>query len=99
MVIAGTFVIALYSHTANRRGALALSDDLLDLLDAQITQRVAAFLGPTERTLRIMSSVAADVPLTGRRSSDERLAIALLNELPQIAGVYVGDGALPPRTA
>jgi hypothetical protein len=90
-VIAAIFVIALYSHAANRRGALALSDDLLDMLDAQITQRVAAFLDPSERTLRIMNSVAADVPLTERRAPDERLAIGVLNELPQIAAVYVGD--------
>ena len=92
-VIAAIFVIALYSDAANRRGALALSDDLLDMLDAQITQRVAAFLDPSERTLRIMSSVAADVPLTERRASDERLAIGVLNQLPQIAAVYVGDSA------
>jgi adenylate cyclase len=92
-VIAAIFVIALYSHTANRRGVLALSDNLLDTLDAQIAQRVAAFLDPSERILRIMRSVAADVPLTERRASDERLAIGVLKELPQIAAVYVGDSA------
>lgn len=90
-VIAAIIMIALYSHTANRRGALALSDDLLDMLDAQIAQRVASFLDPSERTLRIMSSVAADVPVTERRGSDERLAISVLKQLPQIAAVYVGD--------
>ncbi|HKP24682.1 MAG TPA: cache domain-containing protein, partial [Dongiaceae bacterium] len=80
-----------FNYTANRRGVLALSDDLLDTLDAQIAQRVAAYLDPTERTLRIISTVAADVPLTERRASDERFAIGVLKELPQIAGVYVGD--------
>ena len=90
-VIAAIFVIALYSHTANRRGALALSDDLLDMLDAQIAQRVAAFLDPPERILRVMRSVASDVPVTERRASDERYAIGVLKELPQIAAVYVGD--------
>ena len=93
LVIAAIFVIALYNYTANRRGALALSDDLLDTLDAQIAQRVAAYLDPTERTLRIVSTVAADVPLNERRASDERFAIGVLKELPQIAGVYVGDQA------
>jgi len=90
-VIAAIFVIALYSHTANRRGALALSDNLLDMLDAQIAQRVAAFLDPSERILRVMRSVASDVPVTERRASDERYAISVLRELPQIAAVYVGD--------
>ena len=93
LVIAAIFVIALYSHTANRRGALVLSNDLLDMLDAQIGARVAAFLDPPSRTLRVMRSVAADVPMTERRASDERYAIAVLKELPQIAGVYVGDSA------
>lgn len=93
LVIAAIFVIALFNYSANRRGVLALSDDLLDTLDAQIAQRVAVFLDPSERTLRIMSSVAADVPLTERRASDERLAVGVLKQLPQIAGVYVGDSA------
>jgi adenylate cyclase len=93
LVVAAIFVIALYSYSANRRGAIALSDDLLDTLDAQIAQRVAAFLDPSERTLRLISSVAADVPMTERRASDERYAIGVLKELPQIAGVYVGDSA------
>jgi len=91
LVIAAIFVIALYTHTANRRDALALSNDLLDMLDAQIAQRVAAFLDPSERVLRLMRSVAADVPLTERRASDERYAIGVLKELSQIAAVYVGD--------
>ena len=93
LVIAAIFVIALFNYSANRRGVLELSDDLLDTLDAQIAQRVAVFLDPSERTLRIMSSVAADVPLTERRASDERLAVGVLKQLPQIAGVYVGDSA------
>ena len=93
LVVAAIFVIALYSYAANRRGAIALSDDLLDTLDAQIAQRVAAFLDPCERALRIMREVAADVPLIQRRDSDERFAIATLKELPQIAAFYVGDSA------
>ncbi len=93
LVVVAIFVIALYSYAANRRGAVALSDDLLDTLDAQIAQRVAAFLDPCERALRIMREVAADVPLIQRRASDERFATATLKELPQIAAFYVGDSA------
>jgi adenylate cyclase len=93
LVIAAIIGIALYSHTANRRGVLALSDNLLDTLDAQITQRVESFLDPCEQVLRIMSDVAADVPLTQRRTFDERSAISVLKVLPQIAAFYVGDSA------
>jgi adenylate cyclase len=93
LVVAAIFVIALYSYAANRRGAIALSDDLLQTLDAQIAQRVAAFLDPCERALRIMREVAVDVPLIQQPDSDERFAIATLKELPQIAAFYVGDSA------
>ena len=59
LVVVAIFVIALYSYAANRRGAIALSDDLLDTLDAQIAQRVAAFLDPPER---ICASCARSPP-------------------------------------
>jgi class 3 adenylate cyclase len=91
LVIVAIFGIALYSHNANRRGVLALSDDLLNTLDAQIAQRVSAFLDPCERSLRIMRDIARDTPLTERRASSERFAISVLKELPQIAAFYVGD--------
>jgi class 3 adenylate cyclase len=92
LVIAAIIAIALYSHTANRSGVLALSDDLLNHLDAQIAQRVAAYLDPPERTLRIMRSVATGEPPTGRRATAERFAISTLKVLPQIAAFYIGDG-------
>ncbi len=55
LVIAAILGIAVYSHYANRQGILALSDDLLNTMDAQIAQRVAAYLDPCERALRIMA--------------------------------------------
>jgi class 3 adenylate cyclase len=91
LVVVAILGIALYSHSANRRGVLALSDDLLNTLDAQISQRALAFLDPCERTLRIMRDMARDIPLTEQRASSERFAISVLKELPQIAAFYVGD--------
>jgi adenylate cyclase len=91
LVIAAILGIALYSHEANRRGVLALSDDLLNTLDAQISQRVAAFLDPCERVLRILSDVATRTPPTERRATAERFAGSVLAQLPQMAAFYVGD--------
>jgi class 3 adenylate cyclase len=91
LVIAAILAIAIYSHAANRRGVLALSDDLLTTLDAQIAQRVAAFLDPCERALRIMRDIAVDLPMTQRNETAERFAMSVLKELPQIASFYVGD--------
>src|SRR4051812_29601253 len=76
LVVVAIFGIALYSHNANRRGVLVLSDDLLNTLDAQISQRALAFLDPCERALRIMRDMARDMPLTEQRASSERFAIS-----------------------
>ncbi|HEV8389285.1 MAG TPA: cache domain-containing protein [Dongiaceae bacterium] len=91
LVIVAIIAIALYSHSANRRGVLALSDDLLTTLDAQIAQRVSAFLDPCERALRIMRDIAVDMPRMQRSGTAERFAMSVLKELPQIASFYVGD--------
>jgi class 3 adenylate cyclase len=91
LVIAAIIGIALYSHEANRRGVLALSDDLLNNLDAQISQRVSAFLDPCERVLRILRDVAVRTPPTERRATTERFAGSVLAELPQMAAFYAGD--------
>lgn len=91
LVIVAIIGIALYSHEANRRGVLALSDDLLNTLDAQISQRVSAFLDPCERVLRILRDVATRTPPTERRATTERFAGSVLNELPQMAAFYAGD--------
>lgn len=91
VVTAAVLAIAFYSHSANRKGVLALSDDLLETLDAQIAQRVAAFLDPCARALRIMTEVELKTPLSERRAIAERFAGGVLAEIPQIASFYVGD--------
>jgi adenylate cyclase len=91
LVIAAIIGIALYTHEANRRGVLALSDDLLNTLDAQISQRVAAFLDPCERVLRILRDVATKTPPAERLVTAERFAGSVLYELPQMAAFYSGD--------
>jgi class 3 adenylate cyclase len=91
LVIVAILGITLYSHEANRRGVLTLSDDLLNTLDGQIAQRVSAFLDPCERALRIMREIARNTPLTERRAASDRFAVAVLKVLPQVAAFYVGD--------
>jgi adenylate cyclase len=93
LVIVAILGIALYSHDANRRGVLALSNDFLDTLDAQIAQRVAAFLDPCERALRILRDIAVRTPAAERVAPGERFAVGVLKELPQTAAFYVGDSA------
>jgi class 3 adenylate cyclase len=91
LVVAAILGIALYSHHANRQGALALSDDLLATLDAQIAQRVSAFLDPCARMLRIMTEIAARTPPSERGAVAERFAGSVLDQIPQMAAFYFGD--------
>lgn len=92
LVIAAILGIAVYSHYANRAGILALSDDLLNTMDAQIAQRVAAYLDPCERTLRVMAEIDGGTSRTDRNAGVERFATSALKEIPQIAAFYNGDG-------
>jgi class 3 adenylate cyclase len=91
LVIVAIIGIAAFSHYANRRGVLGLSDSLLATQDAQIAQRVAAFVDPCERTLRIMRDIVANTPAESRMVVAERFAVGALRELPQIASLYAGD--------
>src|SRR5690349_10301941 len=79
LVIVAIFGIAIYEHHANRRGVLALSNEFLDTLDAQIAQRVAAYLTPCERSLRLMRA-AMNMPLSEPRETRQRLALSVLRE-------------------
>ena len=90
LVIVAIIGIAAFSHYANRRGVLGLSDSLLATQDAQIAQRVAAFVDPCERTLRIMRDIVANTPAESRMVVAERFAVGALRELPQIASLYAG---------
>src|SRR6185295_3042617 len=41
--------IAVYIYDANRRGAVSLSNDLLNAIDRRITVQMGAFLAPAEQ--------------------------------------------------
>lgn len=91
MVIAAIFAIAIYSHEANRKGVLALSDDLLATLDETIRQQVAAFLEPCARALRVSRYMLNKTPESSRGAVLEDLSVSLLKEIPQIANISVAD--------
>src|SRR5262249_5141580 len=89
MVVA-ILAIALYSDRVNRRGALALSDDLLVTLDTRIGLEVAGYLDPASRAARIVRDMVRD-----RAFADPSLAAAtgatVLREVPQVADLSFAD--------
>jgi len=91
LVIAAILGIALYSEHVNRRGALALSDQLLTTLDRQIAERVASFLSPGARSLEVLRLLFLRTPPAERRAVGERFAASAMHQIPQISSFFVGD--------
>src|SRR5262249_2222830 len=80
----------LVSDPVNRRGAMALSDDLLVTLDTRIGLEVAGYLDPASRAARIVRDMVRD-----RAFADPSLAAAagttVLREVPQVADLSFAD--------
>ncbi|MEJ1937090.1 cache domain-containing protein, partial [Nostoc sp. NIES-2111] len=76
----------------SRRGALGLSTDLLQTLEARVAGEVNAFLAPVDRGARIARDVAAlPIATPDGRLVFERIAIAVLRAQPQVALAGAGD--------
>ncbi|MDY0885357.1 adenylate/guanylate cyclase domain-containing protein [Dongia soli] len=91
LVIAAILGIALYADQANRKGALALSNDVLTTLDGRIRQQVLAFLEPGARALRIIRGMTKDGAFDDRRPVAESLSVSVLKEVSQIANINFAD--------
>ena len=90
LVIAATLAIALYAHYANRRGVLALSDELLVALETRTSLEVAAFLTPAAREVTIaadMIKTETDDPVPQVRA----FGLGALRAIPWIDLVSLGD--------
>src|SRR5262245_20320802 len=90
-MIAAILGIALYAERANRRDALALSENVLDTLESRIALAVASYLDPATRTVAVTrdvirrGSIVAGLPLI------KVYGASLLREIPQIAILSFAD--------
>ncbi len=91
LMVAGILAIALYAEHANRRDALALSDDLLATLEGRIQLAVSAYLDPAARAAHIGRDIAAEGPVADHLPLVEKLSAGLLREIPQIANLSFAD--------
>jgi class 3 adenylate cyclase len=89
LMIAAILAISFYADHANRRGVLALTDEMLATLETQVSLRVEAFLVPAGRAVRIVGDtveIASDpVPLV------QSYAFGVLREVAQISLVSLAD--------
>jgi adenylate cyclase len=92
LMIAVILVIAVQASRANRRGALALSDDVLTALDGRVAEQVTSYFGMPTRALSIGETLAGDEPPGElRRALVEKFSIGALKQIPQIADFIFGD--------
>jgi adenylate cyclase len=92
LLILSVIGLVFTGYETNRRGALALSAEVLRGLEQRIELRTSAWLDASERALKLLHSVFADGPLAGATREDaERLAINLLRTVPSIALVSLAD--------
>jgi adenylate cyclase len=91
LMIATILFIAFYSYRANRDGALALSNDLLAMLEQRIEMEVSGYLDSAARAVRILRHTLDDGALGDQLPLVEALSTGLVRELPQIANLSFAD--------
>jgi class 3 adenylate cyclase len=92
LLILSIIGLVVAGYESNRRGALALSANVLEGLEQRIEQRASTWLAASERSLKLLHSVFADGAIASASREDaERLAISLLRNVPSIALVSLAD--------
>lgn len=92
VIIGALLAIALYSYEANRRGALALTEEMLHSLELRVAQEVQFFLGTAERSVRLARNFFAPPEADGSgRETLERFGREALRQLPHIALFMAAD--------
>ena len=92
VMLAALLAITAYSYYSNRRDALALSDDLLGVIERRIAGELQAFFVPIEDTVQLTTEVLRNAPFDVRnRALIEPFAFRLLANLPQVSNFIVAD--------
>src|SRR5258705_690686 len=92
LMIALILVIAFQADQANRRGALALSDDVLAAIGARIDEEVTAYFGIAARALAEGETLAGrEPPGEPRRILIEKFSRAIVKHVPQIIDFLIAD--------
>ena len=94
LTMAVILTIATYAYQANRRGALALSDEILAALDARIAEQVADYFAPAKRAAVIARDLVSNEPSSQREELFEKFALSALKEISQITDLVLADGVI-----
>ena len=92
LIVAAIIAVTLYSYRSNRNDALALSRNLVEILDQRVQAEVESYLDPAVWAVRTLAGMRPDGGLSAAGwPLLERLALQLLRDRPQLASLYVGD--------
>lgn len=91
LVTALVATIAVYIYDSNRRGAVALSNDLLGAIDRRIAVQMNTFLSPPEQFLEAARQIAGGRGVFDGATAVESFALHTLPRIRQISGYSYGD--------
>jgi len=89
MAIGG--VVAAYVYDTNRRGAVVLSNDLIDAVDQRIALQMGAYLAPAEQFLESARAIAGERGVFDGALATEPFVLATIGRYPQLTGFSYGD--------
>src|SRR5262245_17076625 len=91
VIIAAILAIALYAHSANRAGAIALSAEVLAQIEKRTSLAVNAYLDPAERSVRVLRGVVGAAATDEVPTLAHAVATTLLKEVSQISLISFAD--------
>jgi class 3 adenylate cyclase len=92
VMLAALLAITAYSYYSNRRDALALSDDMLGVIERRIAGELKAFFGPIEDSVQLTAEVLRNTPFDiHNRDLVESFAFKVLANLSQASNFIVAD--------
>ena len=94
LTVAVILGIAFQTNQANRRGALALSDDVLATMSGRIDEEVTDYFSIAARALAEGKTLAArEAAGEPRWTIMEKFSLAIVRHVPQAIGFFIADAA------
>jgi hypothetical protein len=86
-------IVASYLYSANRGGALLLSNDLVTAIETRVSTEMYSYLEPSQRLADLIDATVDGRPVPQARSEAEAFARHALATIPSATGVSYSDPA------
>lgn len=92
-VIVSILLIALHSYQVNRTGALKLSRQLLQAIQATVAEEVASYLEPAIRSAVLINDMLSHTEAADRPVAFNGYASSMLRQVDQVEAFYLANSA------